>query len=232
MTELTPRLKRVYDLLGEGGCFIDVGCDHALLPIKLIQSGRFARAVACDVAQGPLGSAKENIDGAGLTDNIKTVLSDGLEAVERPGEPYAVAVCGMGGEMIASIMARSAEKFRGARRVVLQPMTKEEKLREYLWDNGYEIIIDGTATETPHVYTVISAIYTGHRTAHTVPETYLGRREEREMSPAALAKLEKFHAKHRAIRHSLSLSGNDATFENVLVAAAETEILNMSEKLR
>ena len=232
MVELTPRLKRVYDLLGEGEHVVDVGCDHAYLAVRLILDGRFKTAEACDVAEGPLSTARENIEAAGLSDRIKTTLSDGLLSVGVPEGSYSIAVCGMGGELIASIIADSAEKFKGAKRIVLQPMTKEEKLREYLWDNGYEIIIDGAAKEEGHVYTVISAIRTGTRCAHTVPELYLGKREEREASAVAVEKLERFHAKHAAIRHSLSLADRNSSFEDMLVLAAEKEILYMREKLR
>ena len=229
--ELTPRLKKAYALLGEAECIVDIGTDHAYLPIKLVEDGRFHRAVAADIAPGPLEIARENVCAAGLSDRIETVISDGFESVAAP-EDYSVAVCGMGGEMIASVMAASKEKFSGARRVVLQPMTKEEKLREFLWDNGYEIIVDGAAEEDARTYTVISAIYTGHRTGHTVSELYLGLRDQREETPIMLKKLEKFHAKHTAIRHSVSLSGGDASFEDMLVRAAETEIIYLREKLK
>ena len=82
MTELTPRLKKVYDMLGEGDLIVDVGCDHAYLPIKLVADGKYRRAISSDIVPGPLAAARTNIEREGLSDRIETVLSDGLDAVE------------------------------------------------------------------------------------------------------------------------------------------------------
>ena len=61
MSDLSKRLKMVATLLGNGNVICDVGCDHAYLPIYLIESDAFSKAIAMDIRKGPLYKAIENI---------------------------------------------------------------------------------------------------------------------------------------------------------------------------
>ena len=56
---------------------VDVGTDHAYLPIALVSEGKCRKAYASDIGKGPLERAKENIVSAGLEEAIETVLTDG-----------------------------------------------------------------------------------------------------------------------------------------------------------
>ncbi len=229
MTELTPRLKKVYDMLGEGDLIVDVGCDHAYLPIKLVADGKYRRAISSDIVPGPLSAARSNIAREGLSDKIATVLSDGLDAVEVQGD-FAVSICGMGGDTVASVLA--SDKAKRARLIVVQPMTKEEHLRRFLWESGFEILSEEAASEADKIYIAMSLRYTGNITEFTEEETYLGKREARAVSPDMARRLELFHGRHNAIRHAVASSGGDASNEDRLVLAAEREILDIREKMK
>lgn len=220
--ELTPRLKCIYDMLGEGATLIDVGTDHAYLPLALVSDGKYRRAVASDIAKGPLASAKENIAAAGLEDKIDTVLSDGFRSVDRPDGDFAVAVCGMGGEMIASVLSSSEDVSRSARFLVLQPMTKDEKLREYLWENGFEILEERAVSEGEKVYIVLAARYAGESAAYTETELYVGKAEALSPSDDMERRLERLCERYTNIGRA---SGREKYLTVAEAAAAALELL-------
>ncbi|MBQ9131710.1 MAG: SAM-dependent methyltransferase, partial [Clostridia bacterium] len=91
------RLLSAIPYLTKGGRAVDVGTDHAYLPIYLVQEGLISHALACDINAGPLRSARTNIAAAGLTNRIGTLRTDGLHGVESYA-PDDVMIFGMGGE--------------------------------------------------------------------------------------------------------------------------------------
>ena len=58
---LGARLSSALPFITRGGRVIDVGTDHAYLPIALIQEGLCERALACDINKGPLERAKSDM---------------------------------------------------------------------------------------------------------------------------------------------------------------------------
>ena len=93
------RLLSAVPYLTRGGKCIDVGTDHAYLPIYLIKEGIVSHAMACDINRGPLESAKEHILAAGLEGRVETFLTDGLQGLSDFGADD-VMIFGMGGELI------------------------------------------------------------------------------------------------------------------------------------
>ncbi len=199
--ELTPRLQTVYDMLSRGETFIDVGTDHAHLPIKLVESGKFKTATASDIADGPLAAAKENIAAAGLEEKIDSVLSDGFQRIAPTG-PFSAAICGMGGEMIASVLSSSPDVAHAAKELILQPMTKEERLRKFLWDNGYEITLERAAAEGEKTYIAMAVRFTGRAISYSEAELYLGKEAALDPSPDMAARLETLATRYEKIARS------------------------------
>lgn len=165
------RLLACAAFVSGGGTVCDVGTDHAYLPCYLVKNGICKRAVAADVNPSPLRAAKENILKAGLEDKIDTVLSDGLDGISPDGVTDVI-IAGMGGELIADILGRATSFYSGAQ-FILQPMTKPERLRCWLWDNGFEIVTE-TACKEDIYYTVMLAKYTGKNTCYTAAQCYIG----------------------------------------------------------
>ncbi len=175
MTPITldKRMKAVANCVREGAVIADIGTDHGKLPIYLVQTGRAKRAIASDINRLPLEKAKGNIEKYGLNEKIDTILTDGLSGIER-FSPTDVVIAGMGGEMIADILENSTVKKEGVR-FVLQPMTKEGTLREYLTNNGY-LIYDENIVKERKIYQIICAEYTGEKYILTPAEILLGRK--------------------------------------------------------
>ena len=59
--KINDRLKLIGDLVKANSFCLDVGCDHALLDIYLVKRNKNIKAIASDVAEGPLDIAKNNI---------------------------------------------------------------------------------------------------------------------------------------------------------------------------
>ncbi len=189
MKYITPdaRLQMVASLVPLGARLADVGSDHAYLPVYLMRLGRIKEALATDVNEGPIRRAEKNIAEAGYAKQIRTRKCDGLDGVEDFA-PDTVTICGMGGELVASILDKSAYAKKNAPLLILQPMTQVAFLRRYLAKNGYEIINEQLSPDEHRIYQIIVCRYAalperemsplaelaGEKTAHSpfLPELY------------------------------------------------------------
>ncbi|MBQ8107757.1 MAG: SAM-dependent methyltransferase [Ruminococcus sp.] len=142
----------------------DIGTDHGYLPCYMVENGMCETALACDVAQKPLESAREHIQASGLGEKITALISDGLERVPLDGVSDIV-IAGMGGELIARILESCAAVASGEKRVnlVLQPMTKWDVLREWLYEHDFEVKREIACEEGRFVYSVMQAEYMGRK---------------------------------------------------------------------
>lgn len=169
---LTPRLALVAELLGKGKCVADIGTDHAYLPARLVLDGKFERAIASDVVPGPVENARRTVEALGISDRVEVRMAPGLDGIQT-GEADAVAIAGMGGELIASILETGKHVIEVP--AVVQPMTTEERLRKSLGEMGYEIREEKLVTEGRRIYTVLRVDYTGEIRTVSEEEAYLGR---------------------------------------------------------
>lgn len=172
-SEMTPRLLTAASLVRKGAIVADVGTDHAYLPVYLVSAGVADRAVASDINEGPLSRAMANIHRFGLADRIATRLTPGLAGIEV-FSPTDILICGMGGELIASILEAAEFVKDGAIRLILQPMTSVRELRLWLAANGFAIDEERFAKEREKLYVVIAAAYTGVAYTLSEEDSYIG----------------------------------------------------------
>lgn len=164
--KLTPRLMTAVPYVRPGHLVADIGTDHAYLPIYLCEQkclspvttpgGETLCAIAADINKGPVERADQHIAAAGMTKYIRTVQTDGLHGLDVY-DPDDIIIFGMGGELIAYILESSPWVNREGRRLILQPMTHAEKLREYLLSAGYAIIGETLSREGDRIYQTIGA---------------------------------------------------------------------------
>lgn len=170
---LGARLSACAGFVRPGSAVADIGTDHALLPIWLVRSGVCPRAVACDINEGPIARARENIARCGLEDKIKTAVADGLAGISA-GEASDIVIAGMGGELIASILAPCGWIRDENVHLILQPMSHAERLRAFLGEEGFTLLDEQAVMDGRRVYAVMAAHYTGERVRDDVLE-YGGR---------------------------------------------------------
>lgn len=156
MQRISKRLNAVADYVTEGKRVVDVGTDHAYIPIFLLQEGRCKAALAADIGRGPLERARENIAENGLSDRIETVLSDGLKKIDTDFECLILA--GMGGKLIREILSEDPKKTASFEEMILEPQSDLETLRLYLRQNGYWIDRENMVLEDGKYYPILHVI--------------------------------------------------------------------------
>lgn len=160
MLSLPPRLLSVASLIRKGSFVADVGTDHAYLPIWLAENNLIRGAVATDIAKGPLDRALKNINSSDLSVKISTALTPGLSGIDKYA-PNDICICGMGAETIIQILDNSDYVKNTDVRLILQPMTKAEFLRKWLYANGFIIVNEDLCHDREKLYQIIVAQFVG-----------------------------------------------------------------------
>jgi tRNA (adenine22-N1)-methyltransferase len=178
-------LQQIASLVPKGARLADIGSDHALLPTYLAERGMIAFAVAGEVNEGPYQAAAKQVREAGLTGCIDVRLGDGL-AVLQPGEVDCIAIAGMGGALIVSILTAGLEKLAGVRTLILQPNVGEAAVRRWLVEHGWFLAKEHILEEDGKIYEVLTALRTPNPDRANT-ELY----EQRALAPSVMASRER-----------------------------------------
>ncbi|MDO5337117.1 MAG: class I SAM-dependent methyltransferase [Eubacteriales bacterium] len=154
--QLSRRLSAIAQLVPEGRCIADVGCDHGYLPVFLVMEGKIPGAIAMDVRKGPLERARGHILQYGLEQYIETRLSDGLDALKE-GEADVLVIAGMGGPLMEQILERGAGVRDSFSELILQPQSDIGHFRHYLGERGYRITSERAVLEDGKFYFLMKA---------------------------------------------------------------------------
>ncbi len=169
---LDARLLKCAEYI-QGSAVCDVGTDHGQLPVYLIRNKLCQKVIACDIRPKPLEAARQNITKTGLTEQIQTILSDGLQMI-----PDAcltdIVIAGMGGETMIHILETCPWSLE-QKTLILQPMTKHEILRKWLYENGYAILQETCVPDGHFLYAIMQVIYTGQPVKPDDLQIYFGK---------------------------------------------------------
>lgn len=152
---ISKRLSIVASFVPQGAVLLDVGSDHAYLPIELVESGKIERAIAGEVVVGPYQSAVKNVETHGLVDKIQVRLANGLAAFEETDQVSTITIAGMGGRLIATILEEGLDKLSSVNRLILQPNNREDELRVWLQAHGFQIVAESILEEAGKYYEII-----------------------------------------------------------------------------
>lgn len=155
--ELSKRLQAVADLVTVRECVADIGTDHAYIPIYLTEHKKVKKAFAMDVNEGPLIRAEEHVREAGLKEQIKMRRSNGLEKLS-PGEVEAVIIAGMGGGLVMRILTEGQAVVETLQECILQPQSEIAKVREFLLQNGYQIVQEEMVLDEGKYYPMMRVV--------------------------------------------------------------------------
>ena len=148
---LSKRLKALANMVTDGNRLADIGTDHGYIPIYLCQTGKIPSALAMDIGKGPLQQAQTHIAEHGLSEQIKTRLSDGMAALQF-GEADTILIAGMGGGRVMKILSEGAEKLTGKEELILQPQSEIALVREFLRVRNFQILNEDMILEDGKYY--------------------------------------------------------------------------------
>ena len=228
-TKLTPRLMTAVPYIRGGRLVADIGTDHAYLPIYLCEQRRLSPvtakngetlcAIAADINKGPVERADQYIAEARLTKYIKTLQTDGLTGLDA-FDPFDIIIFGMGGELIAKIIDDAPFVKDERIRLILQPMTKAEILREYLAKNGFSVVSETLSEAVGRQYFTICAEFDGKIRRFEEIEYLLGKFNlEYNQSNPIFSKIVDRNIKAAEIKIAgKEKAGDDAAEEKALLA--------------
>ena len=138
--DVSKRIDFIVDNLDKVECLADIGTDHGYVPLLALEREKANKVIACDINKDPLDKAKLNAILEGIVGNeIDFRLGSGLKPLEMK-EANSVVIAGMGGNLIRDILEADMEKVNSLESLILVPAQNPEVLREYLYENNYEII--------------------------------------------------------------------------------------------
>ncbi len=148
------RLSTIASMAIKCNVVADIGTDHAYIPISLVENGTATKAIASDIAQGPLDKARSNIGAKALSGSIETRLGSGLDTLE-PGEADVIVISGMGGILMRDILIRGEAVSRSATQLVLSPHSDIPEVRRFLVESGYFIVDENIVKEEGKYYFIL-----------------------------------------------------------------------------
>ena len=133
MNKISKRLLSLADFISKEDELVDVGCDHGLLSIYLIENKLCKRVIASDINQNALNNAIENIKKKNL--NIETILSDGIDNIDITNINTLI-ISGMGTSTILHIL-KDNSKLNSINKIIIQSNNEHEVLRKEMNNKNY-----------------------------------------------------------------------------------------------
>lgn len=142
------RLLAIASLIDNGSSVLDVGTDHAYLPIFLSQNKKCKSIIASDVSNNALKIAKDNLKKYHI-DDVKLILSNGLENINEDYDTIVLA--GMGTSTIIKIL----ENKKLPNTLIISSNNDLYKLRKFMNKIKYKIKEEIVILENNKYYDII-----------------------------------------------------------------------------
>lgn len=153
---LSKRLQKVFEFIDINDFVADIGCDHGYLAKELVINGAtFVQLV--DNKVEPLNVAKKNLKEIEHMATIEYTLADGLSKINE--KVNVVAICGMGGNLIANILKENIAAAKKMKYLVLEANSKVEVLREFLNNSNFIIEDEEIVFDKDKYYEVIKTSF-------------------------------------------------------------------------
>ena len=143
------RIKALASLVDKDSGLVDIGTDHALLPIYLYENEITKKVTGSDISSNALEFAKNNLKKHNLSDKIKLIVSDGFTNLN---DEYDTAVIsGMGTDTIKKILDRE----NLPKKLIISSHKNVDKLRLFKKKKCYKIIKEITLKDNDIYYDMI-----------------------------------------------------------------------------
>ena len=154
MIKLSKRLVQVAEFVNDGAKIVDIGCDHGLTDIYILQTKKDVSIIASDINEKALSNAITNIKKYKLENKISTIVSDGLSEIDTDNID-TIIISGMGAHTIVGILQMGKSKLANIDSIIIQSNNDLDFLREKVTKLGYYIEDETIVKEKKFIYTVI-----------------------------------------------------------------------------
>jgi len=146
------RIEAIASLVDNDALVVDIGTDHAYLPIYLYENDITKNIVASDISSNALLFAKNNLEKHNLRGKIKLVVSDGFKNLD---ECFDIAIIsGVGTETIKKILDNEVLPNK----LILSSHKNVSDLREYMFKISYKIEKEIIVYENNIYYNIIKYV--------------------------------------------------------------------------
>lgn len=152
--KLSQRLLTIASFIKEGAFVADIGADHGLLSIYLVENKHVKKVFAVENKVGPFSILEKNTKNY---PEITCSLSDGIS--EIPSEIDTLVIAGMGGILISDILKKNKDKLLNIQNIVIDAHRDLELVRKTLNDLGYEFEKEVLVKE--HVFYNVMSVHRG-----------------------------------------------------------------------
>ena len=171
MIKLSKRLQSITNFVDDNTNIIDIGCDHGLLDIYLIQLKNNIKIIASDVNSNALNNAIKNIKKYNLENKITTIESNGLNNIDTENMD-TIIIAGMGAHTIVGILYNNLNKLKNIDTIILQSNNDIDFLRKKIVSIGYKIEKETLIKEKEIIYTIIK--FKKGKKRYSIKELYFG----------------------------------------------------------
>lgn len=225
---MDDRLKKIAANIEPGIGFADVGTDHGYIPAVLALGGYEGFIYATDINSAPLQSAVKTAQEAGVEDRIKFLCCDGLERCD-PKKIDTIVIAGMGGDLICRILDRAEWCLCDKYKLILQPMTKNEVLRYWLINNGFQIEREQLSPDGEKMYQIMVARF-GGETRLSRAELFTGKYALCDDKALFACSLGLIHKRLSRAVHGMEFSGSESNGRLALYKSILRELDEMRKK--
>lgn len=169
---IKKRLSAIINLIEKNKKVIDIGTDHGLVPLYLAKNKISTDILATDISENSLKKLIDSLD-ADIAKYIKTKVCDGFEGIKSEKNQVAI-IAGMGANTIIEIIESNIEFAKNLDYLILASNINNEKLREYLLENSFEITNDFIVYENKKYYDIIKTKF-GEKKSYDLSEIYFGK---------------------------------------------------------
>lgn len=153
--KLKPRLAEVANCILPESKVVDIGTDHAYLPVYLIEQGICRKVIGVEKNPRNLQKAQKNVNLFNLGSKVELRLGDGFNALYPDDYAEVAVIAGLGGRTISKVMQEGSSKLEQFDYFILQPMSDIYLLRRWLIAHNFRISSERLAEEKDRFYEII-----------------------------------------------------------------------------
>lgn len=169
--KISSRLQTIADMIKPCAHLVDVGCDHGYLSIYLVLNKIVNHVLNIDVNKEPLESALKNSIFYNVQHNIDCYLNNGLQNIKLNFQPDYITISGMGGVLISNIIKNSSIF---PKKYIVQPNNNISKLRQWFFENNYNILDEKIVFDNEIGYIVIEVEKQDNNVVYNDQDLFIG----------------------------------------------------------